>query len=444
MQAAIDDHAIIARARKNLQRALTSAETGSAPHSDSRWLAYSQWARQEIPALRTVKEVVAFAQLRFGFESRPTGLRHQKYFKQIRDKLRQEFANADDHINAFTESPFSARNACLTVDGRLVSSQLLNLVRFHLTAIAYTPPADNVCEIGGGYGAPARVWMTSPVRRPKKYIIIDLPESLFFAEVFLRAHFGDRVINLAETPHDDSGQFVLCAASLIGRLSKTSVDLVTNTWSMQEMSDPWIDFYMNWLENSGARFFYSFNAMCRPIDRLGEVANSYSPRPSINWVARMIGRPEEGGSQGHAVFERGATDSTRAEAAALFDSLCRSPISIENLPRMIDCLRQIEDVPRTYLLLTRAMADLDPVVPKELQYLCERIKDSPQLTRMEHEVIAAYQSQIATRRKRGQEFYLPGFISAATGAPVYRHWRTRASWLRAKTSLIFSRNSARR
>jgi len=129
-----------------------------------------------------------------------------------------------------------------------------------------------------------------------------LPESLFFAEVFLRAHFGDRVINLAETPHDDSGQFVLCAAPLIGRLSKTSVDLVINTWSMQEMSDPWIDFYMNWLENSGARFFYSFNAMCRPIDRLGEVANSYSPRPSINWVARMIGRPEEGGSQGHAVF----------------------------------------------------------------------------------------------------------------------------------------------
>jgi hypothetical protein len=111
---------------------------------------------------------------------------------------------------------------------------------------------------------------------------------------------------------------------------------------------------------------------------------------------------------------------------------------------MIDCLRQIEDVPRTYLLLTRAMADLDPVIPKELQYLCERIKDSAQLTPMEHEVIAAYQSQIATRRKRGQECYLPGFISAATGAPVYRHWRTRASWLRAKTSRIFSRNSARR
>jgi len=111
---------------------------------------------------------------------------------------------------------------------------------------------------------------------------------------------------------------------------------------------------------------------------------------------------------------------------------------------MIDCLRQIEDVPRTYLLLTRAMADLDPVIPKELQYLCERIKDSAQLTPMEHEVIAAYQSQIATPRKRGQECYLPGFISAATGAPVYRHWRTRASWLRAKTSRIFSRNSARR
>jgi len=407
-------------------------------------LAYSQWARQEIPRLSTVKEVVAFAQLRFGFESRPTGSRHLKYFKQIRDKLRQEFPDADDHINAFTESQFSARNVCLTtVDGRLVSSQLLNLARFHLTAIAYTPPADTVCEIGGGYGAPARVWMTSPVRQPRKYIIIDLPESLFFAEVFLRAHFGDRVNNLAEAPHDDSAQFVLCAVPLIGRLSETPVDLVINTWSMQEMSDPWIDFYMNWLENSGARFFYSFNAMCRPIDRLGEVANSYSPRPSMNWVARMIGRPEEGGSQGHAVFERGTTESTRAEAAALFDSLCRSPISIENLPRMIDCLRQIEDVPRTFLLLTRAITELDPVIPKEFQYFCERIRDSSQLTPNEREVIAAYQSQIDIRREHGREFYLPGFISAATGAPVYRHWRTRASWLRAKASRMFSRNSER-
>ncbi len=444
MQTAVDDRAIIDRARKNLERTLRSTETSSAPQSDSRWLAYSQWARQEIPSLRTVKEVVAFAQLRFGFESRPTGLRHQKYFKQIREKLLQEFTNTDDYINAFTESPFSARNACLTVDGRLVSSQLLNLVRFHLTAVAHTPPADTLCEIGGGYGAPARVWMTSPIRRPKKYIIVDLPESLFFAEVFLRAHFGDDVSNLAETPYGDSGQFALCAAPLVGRLSKAPVDLVINTWSMQEMSDPWIDFYMNWLENSGARFFYSFNAMCRPIDRLGEVANSYSPRPSSNWVARMIGRPEEGGSQGHVVFERGATDSTRAEATALFDSLCRSPISIENMPRMIDCLRQIDDVPRTFLLLTRAMVDLDPLIPKELQYFCERIKDSPHLSPKEREVVGAYQAQIANRREQGREFYLPGFISAATGAPVYRHWRTRASWLRATASRMFSRKSTQR
>ena len=436
-QTAIDDHAIIERARKNLQRALSSTETSAAPQSDSRWLAYSQWARQEIPLLRTVKEVVAFAQLRFGFESRPTGLRHRKYFQGIREKLRQEFPDADDQINAFTESQFSAPSACLTVDGRLVSSQLLNLVRFHLTAIAYTPPADTVCEIGGGYGAPARVWMTSSVRRPKQYIIIDLPESLFFAEVFLRAHFGERVINLAEIPYSNSAQFVLCAAPLIDRLSQIPVDLVINTWSMQEMSDQWIDFYMNWLENSGARFFYSFNAMCRPIDRLGEVANSYSPRPSNNWVARMIGRPEEGGSQGHAVFERGATDGTRTEAATLFDSLCVAPISLANLPQMIDCLRQTEDVRRTFLFLTRAIADLHPLIPKELEYFCERIKDSPQLTTKDREAVIAYRSQIAARRARGREFYLPGFISAATGAPIYRHWRTRASWLLAKIAGAF-------
>jgi putative sugar O-methyltransferase len=203
-QTALDDSAIVERAKNNLQRALNSTETVAIPQSDARWLAYSQWARQEIPLLRTVNEAVAFAQLRFGFESRATThLRHRARLKAIREKLRREFPHADDHTTAFTESQFSARNTCLMSDGRLVSSQLLNLVRFHLTAVAHTPPADTVCEIGGGYGAPARIWMTSPVRRPKKYIIVDLPESLFFAEVFLRAHFGDRVSNVAETQHFD-------------------------------------------------------------------------------------------------------------------------------------------------------------------------------------------------------------------------------------------------
>ncbi len=279
--------------------------------------------------------------------------------------------------------------------------------------------------------------MTSPIRRPKQYVIIDLPESLFFAEVFLRAHFGDGVSNVAESIHNDTAKIVLCAAPLIDRLPQLKNALVINTWSMQEMSDQWIDFYMNWLDNSGALFFYSYNAMCRPIDKLGEVTNSYSPRPSIDWVSRMIGQPEGGGWQGHAVFECAANDGTRAAASALFDSLCVAPISLPILPQMIDCLRQTEDVRRTFLLLTRAVEDLQPVVPKELEYLCERIKVSPQLTLKERETIMAYRSLINARRARGREFYLPGFISAATGAPIYRHWRTRASWLFAKIAGTF-------
>jgi hypothetical protein len=42
----------------------------------------------------------------------------------------------------------------------------------------------------------------------------------------------------------------------------------------------------------------------------------------------MIGRPEEGGSQGHIVFERGATDSTGARDWAI-----RSFVSISTLYR---------------------------------------------------------------------------------------------------------------
>ena len=53
---------------------------------------------------------------------------------------------------------------------------------------------DQICEIGGGFGAPARLFLTNGYRRPRSYVIADLPESLFFAECFLRATLGnDRV-----------------------------------------------------------------------------------------------------------------------------------------------------------------------------------------------------------------------------------------------------------
>src|ERR1700730_409252 len=122
------ESAIVARAARNLHLALASSEVIRLPESGARWLAYSKWAREEIPKLRSVHDVVAFAQLRYGFESRAVGLRHRWRFKQINKLLRREFPSFSEYIDTVSESSFSARKTCISRNGHLVSSQLLKLV----------------------------------------------------------------------------------------------------------------------------------------------------------------------------------------------------------------------------------------------------------------------------------------------------------------------------
>ena len=65
-------------------------------------------------------------------------------------------------------------------------------------------------------------------------------------------------------------------------------DLVVNTGSMQEMTDQWIDFYMDWISNSGARYFYSLNYVAQPISVMGESRSLWTQRPGPEWSTRHL------------------------------------------------------------------------------------------------------------------------------------------------------------
>ena len=78
--------------------------------------------------------------------------------------------------------------------GRRVAGPLFAHMRFYCTCVTRIAKLDQVCEIGGGFGAPARLFLTNSYRRPHSYVIVDLPKSLSFAECYLRATLGnDRV-----------------------------------------------------------------------------------------------------------------------------------------------------------------------------------------------------------------------------------------------------------
>jgi len=56
---------------------------------------------------------------------------------------------------------------------------------FHiLSSLRFKGDIDSVCEVGGGYGNPALQWLTNPVKPVGRICIVDMPEVLFFAEVF--------------------------------------------------------------------------------------------------------------------------------------------------------------------------------------------------------------------------------------------------------------------
>ena len=141
--------------------------------------------------------------------------------------------------------------------------------------VSYSKPAC-VMEIGGGYGAPGRVWLTNDLHRPDTYIDADLPESLFYAEIFLRANFPDIQVTYIHAPNDlDNTQntakqrpphIILCPASRIDLLSDYPVDLLVNTGSMQEMTDDFIIYYNEWLDASKCQLFYSANYFAQRID----------------------------------------------------------------------------------------------------------------------------------------------------------------------------------
>ena len=124
-----------------------------------------------------------------------------------------------------------------------------------------------VLEIGGGGGELARLWhMADP---SLQYIDIDLPESLFYAEVFLRWNLSEANIQYITDVRQDIGgaDIVLCPAQLATAIPWGHVDIAINQGSMQEMPAETVDYWLRWLEVTDVDTFYSVNYAETPLCR---------------------------------------------------------------------------------------------------------------------------------------------------------------------------------
>ena len=138
-----------------------------------------------------------------------------------------------------------------------------------------------VMEIGGGYGALARVFHGSVPGL--QYVIVDLMSSIVFSYTFLRLNFPIARILIVDTNAPDpaavaQADFILAPVQFMQAIKDLSYDVVINTCSLQEMNQSTADLLMDYIENTiSPRYFYSFNYFLTPKQYLTETSGLDDP-----------------------------------------------------------------------------------------------------------------------------------------------------------------------
>ena len=250
---------------------------------NSRWASWQDAMYTAIHELSSCVGVLRYAQKYVPFDHREPA--NQALIEIYDGMLAGDFPLYAEMIGSLGENPRSLPETLIKRDGRLLSNIFFWHIRGMLAQYQYAGQPKRILEIGGGYGALARLWLTNAFAGVERYVIADLPESLFFAEVSLRDEFGADVGYWNGS--DPGTKVVLLPISRLNQY-KTPSDLVISMGSMQELSDVWVNFYMKWLDEYPAKWFYSVNYMGQPLSQLMESRCYWGPRPSTKWATRLL------------------------------------------------------------------------------------------------------------------------------------------------------------
>jgi putative sugar O-methyltransferase len=372
---------ILTIARQHLSDALNDPGHGR-PDPGPRWGTLAAWCRQNIPNFRSAEQALHFAQAPLGhggFEARLTGEALAENVKTFDAMLRRDFPQAVSHFPSFIEPEASRSETTTVLNGRRVSSPLVAHMLFYFSCATRIPEMDCVCEIGGGYGGPARLFLTNSYRRPRCYTILDLPESLFFAEVYLHLTLGGERVHYvqggdtADPRTMAEGTVILCPVARRSALRPIHFDLVLNTLSMQEMTDEYVTFYRDWLNEQSTRYFYSFNYFMQNTDDRTESANMFAPRLSdrwdIVWSTTMGKRPY---LCAHVLACR-TEPSTIAERNRLTIARhFKRPLDLDSIYPLLHVAETSTDARFLYELILALIEDFD-FKPKEVFFLIQRL-----------------------------------------------------------------------
>jgi hypothetical protein len=278
------DSVIIDDARKHLSHAISQTDPLQAPYG-SRWAPQVAAMRRDIPSLEDVDACMRYAQCNITFDGRAPFPGDHMIIQFREWAVENEFPHMIHVLRQMHENLRSVADSLGEFNGRKVSRVMYYHARTVLAGLTYASKPTRILEIGAGYGEIARLFLKNCLAPATSYIIVDIPESLFFAEVALRAEFGEDVGYLID--RDPRTRVLLVPIPLLAKLERPS-ELVVNTGSMQEMTDDWIDFYMRWLSTYDTRFFYCHNYAAQPISIMGESCNLWTQRLGPEWSTRHL------------------------------------------------------------------------------------------------------------------------------------------------------------
>ena len=353
------------------------------------WSVLNKKAHESIDGLVTAQDVIFYAQSKAGFDHRTLSSSWRPLLGSYTSMMISEFRHLSSLISTLGDSPYSRPETLLKYEGRLVSNVYFWHMMYILQCITHVKERRIVCEIGGGYGAPARLWLQNPAFRPGCYVDIDFPESLFFAEVFLRVNFNDLKILYVSSPDRLSPDVVskysviLCPVNFVNAISSLSLDLVINTGSLQEMTDEWVDFWMQWLTKQDCRWFYSMNYFAQPLYSQPESRSTWSPRLTPEWTVRLQ-RFNPVSVKALGVYNRNIAEILAQKqpavprvghqtAEAQYQLMKNRILDGQVLLESLDIIRLHPEESMIWDLLLRSVTEM-PRIPKESWYLADYLE----------------------------------------------------------------------
>lgn len=273
-------------AKQHYQSAVQNSQDNKILPYGIRWSVFMDRMKEAIPHLQSIEAALSFSQSQISFTHRSA--KYKIFWKLFEHNFLSNYPQFKFMLDDIEDTHlFGTDSLC----GPKLNKS--NLLYFHLenmcACLTENKSYQVIADIGSGYGELARLWMSNNYAKPKYCILIDSPESLFFAELFLGSHFGSDRICYIDTPafnlkKNQGFDFLFCPINFLSCIKHEEIDLAINTGSMQEMSESWITFWMNWLDTTNVKYFYSLNYFFQPLSYLAEGANTMAPWLSPQWI----------------------------------------------------------------------------------------------------------------------------------------------------------------